>query len=91
MQKDPSHVTHSLAGYAPERRKDLRLRMLIDDLKAGIEQTRREVEMQSLHMDKLISEIEALKRARGIAGQPDRNDTDPTPDASPRIKGSPFS
>jgi hypothetical protein len=59
-----SNIAEQPTEHRPERRKNPRLRMLIDDLKAAIEENRRELEMQSLRMAKMRSEIEALKHSR---------------------------
>ena len=45
-----------------ERRKNLRLRALVDDFQAGIMKNRRELELQFTRMADLQAEVDLLKR-----------------------------
>jgi hypothetical protein len=55
--------TRSGNGHRQERRKNVRLRTLVDELKAGISKNRRELQLQLTRIAQIQAELDEVKRA----------------------------
>jgi hypothetical protein len=49
-----------------ERRKNLRLRKLIDDLQVGVRENREAIDRLTAHVSGLLHDVDALKRERTL-------------------------